>query len=344
MTEKEKLRRDVEEFIENLRKEARPKNFCASEPEELHLELTYECNQKCLFCDLPYKRDKKREISFAEIKNFVCKSKCLRKIKRILLSGGEPWLRKDFLKIYAFLKKVFPGISIGILTNFSNSYLILKNLQRMDGNVWLSTSIDGLDEKHDRVRGRKNAFSELLFTYGLLRKKFPHIGISFTFTLFPENYDQILPVYQWAKKNRTSVGFQVMVQKKETKLFCWDREKIEKVDEQVNEIILDIYKQGDLDTSRLPFEVLNFVLIAKYVRDPKRFFPNCPCGTRFAMFDPFGNVYLCPVHKDKIIGNIRREKFDEIWFSQEAKKTREFFNQRVCHCWLCCTSAGMLCG
>jgi radical SAM protein with 4Fe4S-binding SPASM domain len=60
------------------------------------------------------------------------------------------------------------------------------------------------------------------------------------------------------------------------------------------------------------------------------------------MVSPEGNIYFCPVHKNKIAGNLRKSTFDGIWKSREAEDIRNFFDQRRCHCWLTCTNGYML--
>jgi len=83
-------------------------------PEELHLELTYRCNSKCIMCDLWdfYRRNPsfkiKDELNLDEIKKFVEISKYLQNIKTVLFSGGEPFLRKDFVKICGFFSQWYP--------------------------------------------------------------------------------------------------------------------------------------------------------------------------------------------------------------------------------------------
>ena len=86
-------------------------------PQELHLELTFKCNSRCIMCDLWGKTDNRAELGFKEITSFVKKSKLLKDIKKVVLSGGEPWLREDFSEICNFFLKLYPESSIGILTN-----------------------------------------------------------------------------------------------------------------------------------------------------------------------------------------------------------------------------------
>jgi radical SAM protein with 4Fe4S-binding SPASM domain len=71
---------------------------------KITLELTYNCNLKCVHCFNSYKKaqDKNLELSLENIKYIIEKTKKL-DILRIYLFGGEPLLNKNFKEIYIFL-------------------------------------------------------------------------------------------------------------------------------------------------------------------------------------------------------------------------------------------------
>ncbi len=89
------------------------------------LEVTSRCNLRCEHCYLPFserKGSKDVELSIPEIQRLFCEiadAGCL----WLLLTGGEPFLRQDFLEIYDHAKK--KGF---ILTLFTNGTLISENI------------------------------------------------------------------------------------------------------------------------------------------------------------------------------------------------------------------------
>jgi radical SAM protein with 4Fe4S-binding SPASM domain len=142
-----------------------------------------------------------------------------------------------------------------------------------------------------------------------------------------------------------------MVQKKETRQFRWTDDLCAVVDRQIDGIIGDMAAQhglGEAPVARLLADegllsqMLGLHYIPRYLREPRRYYPACPCGEKFAMVDPTGNVYFCPVHKDRIAGNLKESSFDDIWLSEKAQDARRFFNERKCHCWLTCTNTHMI--
>jgi hypothetical protein len=76
--------------------------------------------------------------------------------------------------------------------------------------------------------------------------------------------------------------------------------------------------------------------LVKYQTNPQRFFKKCVSGSRFAMFNPYGDLFFCPTHKDSFIGNVREKKFDYLWTSEKAQYMRSFIENSNCHCWLVC--------
>lgn len=66
-------------FGEFIEKTVPSRDISCIAPEELHFELTYNCNTDCVMCNLKYLKDKtKKEMTFDEIKKFVQQSKYLK--------------------------------------------------------------------------------------------------------------------------------------------------------------------------------------------------------------------------------------------------------------------------
>ncbi|KKQ78664.1 MAG: Radical SAM domain protein [Parcubacteria group bacterium GW2011_GWC2_38_7] len=105
-------------------------------PEELHVELTHLCNSKCITCDIwdIHKRTGKSvkdEISLDDIKKLLSGSNALKGIKTVVLSGGEPFLRPDFVDICFAIKDTLPQASLGILTNGINTEVIVSKMKQI---------------------------------------------------------------------------------------------------------------------------------------------------------------------------------------------------------------------
>ncbi|MBU1999058.1 MAG: glycosyltransferase, partial [Candidatus Omnitrophica bacterium] len=324
-------------------------------PEELHIELTYRCNSQCIMCDLwDYHLrfpEQQKELTFNEIKQFIEESEHLKKIKTIVLSGGESFLRKDLVEICGYLIKKFPNISLGILTNGVNTKSIIKTTKQILDNYqpkyfWLGSSLDGVGEVHDRIRSKKGAFLSLERTIKACKRE--GINITLTFTLTAHNFDQLIPAKKFAHKYGVEFYIQFVVPKevRENPVFNFTPSQLAKVEADVHKImeaeLKDKNYQHLMQTIReesyqgLVAKLYYLSHLVKYQRNPKRYFRKCVAGTKFAMLSPFGNLYFCPGLKNGSIGNIRKEKFDNLWMSKKAESIREFISQELCHCWLVC--------
>ena len=120
------------------------------------LELTLQCNMKCLHCgsSAGYKRE--NELTTNEWID-ICRELVDLGCKRIALLGGEPFLRKDWYEIAQKIKDLDNDLII-----LSNGLCINKNivdkLRKLDP-LTISISIDGASpETHDNIRGVKGAY------------------------------------------------------------------------------------------------------------------------------------------------------------------------------------------
>lgn len=354
------VKRCLEEISGFLEKNSVIRPVSGNPPQELHLELSYKCDSRCIICNLKHlrKRQKSPDLSLADIKKSIEASMILKNVKYIILSGGEPWLNREICAITEFFLNNYPEANILILSNLMNSDLILSQLKEIKKRaglerVSLGSSIDGIGRIHDKVRGVAGAFESTLATALMIKRKFPEVSPVFNFTLMPANSGSIYNVYKWSKKTGFNVSYQIAVPKEEVKetVFRWQSTDIKQAEQGVDKIIEDIWQRNKWDrfdagqllgNISLLFLLLNFHYILKYAKNPQRYYGNCPCGEKYAMLNPEGDLYFCPVNKEMTAGNIREEKFDDIWTGSRAKKIRDFFNHRLCHCWLSCTSSSML--
>ncbi len=234
--------------------------------------------------------------------------------------------------------------------------LIFKKLEEIKNRTGLhkisiGSSIDAIGQAHDNIRGKTGAFNNLVLNLEVLKKNFPEIYFSLNYTIIPDNCDKIAEVYQWCQNKKYHVSFQMLVQKKETRQFVWQENDLQTIESQINIItekmaneygITKFDEEIFLANEGLTSRFLSLYYIIKYIKEQKRFFPNCPCGEKYAMINPFGEVYFCPVYKDKFAGDITKDSFDILWNCDQARQIRSFFNTKKCHCWLTCTNGYML--
>lgn len=114
------------------------------------IEITNRCNLKCIYCYAEANRSKK-ELSLEQWKLILSGMKD-HGLRAVLFSGGEPFIRKDMMKILKWAAHRF------IVEVNTNGYYITDEIARELGELNLKSvqvSVDSADSKyHDSVRGK----------------------------------------------------------------------------------------------------------------------------------------------------------------------------------------------
>ena len=166
------------------------------------ISVTNLCNSRCKTCSL-WKNKKSEELSLEELKKFS-NTKEFQRIKFLILTGGETFLRKDLFEIVNMFKKKNPNIHITILTNALLPKNILEQVKKMPRDVLITMSFNGKEETHDKTRGVKGNFKLLLKTIENLKSINQEMNLIFTVT--KENFDQLLWSWEFAKKKNYGVN------------------------------------------------------------------------------------------------------------------------------------------
>lgn len=332
---------------------------------ELHLELTHRCNLRCVMChhwEMQFKdpASVKREMGLEQIRKLVGQSCLLDGVRTVVVSGGEPMLHADFDLIMACLAGRFPDAELTVLTNLWNEELVRRRVSALRehgvSKLSLGSSLDGLAETHDSVRGRQGAFQRLVETAGMLRRDFPQISFGFNFTVIPRNCRELWPAYRFVTEDLGAWFCAQLVVNHQgyeaPETFQWKPAQLHEVADQIDRILADICRKNNALEHLVRGEerqykwlwerLLYWRYLQRYALKPKRFFKDCMAGQRFAMFDPEGNLFYCPVNKHRFIGNVLEKPLDLLWTSQKAAEERAYVDSCRCDCWLNCISNPIL--
>ena len=143
----------------------------AAEGLPLHgtLELTRRCNLRCVHCYvLPNAGAPDAELSAEEwlaLAGEAADAGCF----SILLTGGEPLLRKDFADIYLGIRKL--GVHVMLFTNATRvDARVVETLRAAPPRLIEATVYGATPETYARVTGRAEAHAEALRGIALLRE------------------------------------------------------------------------------------------------------------------------------------------------------------------------------
>jgi MoaA/NifB/PqqE/SkfB family radical SAM enzyme len=344
---------------------ARPASSGGEPVRELHLELTHRCDSRCLMCHhwLLAEGHAGEEMSLEEIGRLVEGSRLLSGVETVVLSGGEPLLRPDAPQIAALLARRFPKARIGVLSNMLDEKRLFSSLERMRSlgvRPWLGTSLDGMRKNHDRLRGRPGAFYALIRNVVRLRRELPDVELGFCFTLTPFNYTDLGKARVLARSLGCDLGAQFVVDHEgfeAPERFHWTPAALRGARAQIQSVLSELCREGralerilegrESEDLGLWTKMLYWRHLGEFAggasacppkRAPKRVLPDCLAGRRYAMFDPQGRLFFCPVNKHRKVGSAAGSSFDELWTSSRARAERRFIDSGRCACWLQCTA------
>lgn len=117
-------------------------------PLVMTLELTKICNYRCPFCFI--NTDKARKVQSNQIKFDAIKEDlewlCQNGLLYCIITGGEPLLHPDFIKIYSFLKQ--HGVMVTVFTNISTLDNDIITLLEKYPPFKLETTMYGFSDKN----------------------------------------------------------------------------------------------------------------------------------------------------------------------------------------------------
>lgn len=122
------------------------------------------CNSRCKMCNI-WENKKSEYISIQQILKGL-NDPLYSEVVSVGVNGGEPTLRKDLPELVEALFDSLPKLqSISLITNGYNYKDIIKLIQKLlvivdlkGGTLHVMLSLDGFNETHDIVRGKKNGF------------------------------------------------------------------------------------------------------------------------------------------------------------------------------------------
>jgi MoaA/NifB/PqqE/SkfB family radical SAM enzyme len=157
---------------------------------------TSKCNGRCLTCFYQPQLNNDTDISLEQIGLI---SKTLPFFRRLMISGGEPFLRKDLdriIKIFTDNNKV-KNISIptnGLLTEDTLACAERIASDNPHAEIHIACSIDGFKATHDKLRGIEGAFDRAVDTFTMLlklRAKHKNLRVNLTTTICALNLPEL---------------------------------------------------------------------------------------------------------------------------------------------------------
>lgn len=310
-------------------------------PRQLTFFVTNRCNARCKHCFYWKELNKSKDLELREIRKIT---KSMGKVDSLLISGGEPFLRKDLYDIIVMFNRTNKTKDVTIPTNGSLTTDIEQTVRRILTNtkmrISLPISLEGLNEKHDSIRGVKGIFKKAVTTAMVMKRvNSKRLKCYFTITVNNKNYKEIPKFIEFSKKLGLPISFNYVrdssrdvfgIDKslandftpREDGYYIKDPEKLE----SINKLIDSNVKADDIP-KRL--NKLGRLVIVDVRKNKKRLL-KCLAGKLDGVLYPNGEVAVCEFLRP--IGNVKDfdYNFEKLWNSEKANNMRAKIKQCFC--------------
>lgn len=316
-----------------------PENYIYSYPNSVVLKITEACNLRCKHCffaNNPDYYNKMFELETSEIKQLIDILTEDINIIAITLTGGEVFVKKDFLEILKYIKqkKLITTIQTNGVLIDNKKVQALKNILNKKTDS-IQISLDGVDKiSHEKIRGI-GTFDETINAIKLLRENNIRVQINTTLTtISAPNMDKMFELCQELGVKLLSVSKyevcseeQKYLQLSASELMEYSNLLLEKA-KQFKEVKMKYNALTVMDFLRFPE---GRILLDNYLANNDIKISTNKC-LACHMHDKItissqGNVFLCSMDESKkaILGNLREKSFYEIW---ENRFNTPYFQKR----------------
>jgi MoaA/NifB/PqqE/SkfB family radical SAM enzyme len=312
------------------------------QPYKLTFSLTSKCNYRCQTCNI-WQKPPQDELSTAEIGRIFKKAPGFSWID---LTGGEVFLRKDFLDIVEIILASCPHL---LLLHFpTNGYLtetIVSAVQKIA--LWkpekliLTISMDGDEPMNDQIRGIPGGWRRQIETFKRLRAV-PGVRTVLGMTVSALNAGQFERAFQAVKNEYPALNYD---------------------DFHINIAHISAHYYGNTGTDLISGSekamaetVENYLSARKFPLDPVSFLEKqylqrvgqylqtkktpirCQALRSSCFLDATGGVYPCSMY-DRLLGNVREWDYDllALWNAEVSRRLQgEIWEFNCPQCWTPC--------
>ncbi len=300
------------------------KKYLVVKPINFYGIINERCNCKCRQCDYWRREKYVPEMTIEEWKKALVSIKEFIGEFSINFSGGEPFIKKDFLDILAFGNQ--NGIHCGVTTNGScfTRQTVARTVAAHPFNV--NISVDAPEaELHDYLRVMPGLFDKISAGIGYLREESLKQNVHFPIIVKPTvnrlNFRLLPKMVDWAHDiGATTVNFQPVDNwTREARETLWIEEKDHAELSRIIERLIEMKKKGSPIMNS--DEVLRMIL--PHFRNEKASVEYLPCrvGLRNFFIETDGNIRIC--NDFQAIGNIKDQSARDIWMGKQAEKIRQ---------------------
>lgn len=318
-------------------------------PVYMILGLTYDCNSFCRTCFNweQLRKNKEHELSLEELQKTFAS---LDDLLFVVMSGGEPFLRRDLPEVCETLATKNNVKQITIPTGGITSELIGKSVEATlercpNTQIVVNLSIDHVGEKHDWLRGVPGNYEKLKKTYARLmgiRERYDNLTVNMHTCLCSYNVDDLEELTSAVRRDFPLISFH-----------SFEMLRGDQPDKNIQPISTDRYREVLPYLEKYWSSYRNYDGFLKFVKiysrrvelevlEQETQVRPCHAGLVSGVVDARGEVRMCELRE--AVGNLRDVDYDfgKLWFSEEADRQRAAIRAKECHCTHSCFMSSSL--
>jgi MoaA/NifB/PqqE/SkfB family radical SAM enzyme len=320
-------------------------------PRLLTYTVTYRCNARCIMCD-SWKMNGKDDLELAEIESIF---RQLPAMDAVRLTGGEPFVRRDLLDIVQLVTRHLRPLGMHITTNGFLTERIIELCEKRPRSfpLQLMVSLDGLKDKHNHIRGSSIAFDSAERTLKELAPRTRELKLDLVVNqtiVDREGVEQYRKLREFLKP--LGVRHQMVMAYDSSATYSLERD-LDLAPREIGQFttfgsfseedLRELFAEVERDIKDLPWWArwvkqyyLNGIRQRLLPSDATPGWTNPACialNSHLRIF-PNGDVPTCQFNS-RTIGNLRQERFEDVWRSMRANEQRDWVRQCP-GCWAEC--------
>jgi MoaA/NifB/PqqE/SkfB family radical SAM enzyme len=285
-------------------------NIILKKPLEVGLEVTPFCNLNCKYC-YAFPRKKYNQPTLEELKFLT--TKVLDEIQpfKMIIEGGEPFLRDDLIIFLQWLLERFEPVAV--TTNGTCiTPKIAENIKKLqeEYELHIQVSLDShVPEIHNATRAQFQKTCE-----GIMHLLEKGVYISVGIVVHKQNIDTLISTQEYLEKLGVTQVHLMNLMPSLKAIYHMDELRVPP------DVLKSFWKEIKSKKWKMyvetPFE--KELSICKPLKQS-----GCYAGITKVSVLANGDVLPCSLVSNKIMGNILKQSWEEIWDSKISKSVRE---------------------
>lgn len=314
-------------------------------PSMVTFVVTWRCNLRCFMCDV-WKKTDHDDMTPDEAQAIF---KQMPHLDSLRLTGGEPFLRRDFQELVERILEVSEPTVLHVTTAGVMYERIVEFVKAVGSpKLHIKMSIDAVGDRHDEIRGYRGLYNKSLRTLRTLAELRPKYGfyLGVNQTLTDKNWDQIVPLREAMAELGISIHYAIATDhytlyrmntvKENEKPDMRSVSMSDFTPEQL-QYIFDQLDRRDGIKDIPEWVVQRYYLhglknrLLRNVEFPK---PECIELHNHMRLMPNGDVMTC-VYYPNVVGNLRKQTLEQVWWGEAIAPQRRIV--KSCPgCWAGC--------